>query len=271
MLRRFLEENVKESRLDSVYQFENEYEAEIYDFNILVKNSVHSWGISGGYRKPVATFIAYVDNDSDCVYENYGKITWIEKESKSPLHFKFDEMEMYRVKVRKSKENEKYFLLVDVIGKTQDNRLNAMKEKYQQPVAISNELGEFKLDRKLNQFCGNVDYFGELCSVNLEIEEGENGADYQLGIAKGIFSDLKTWDKNIREYVWESLKDTLDEWNEENITKEAFMKRIGVPSISVERDGCVSVMFETDDMFSDHAIEVVIDECGKYVSADIVG
>ena len=220
---------------------------------------------------PATTFIAYMDNDTGVFHDSYGKLTWIEKESKSTLRFQPKGMEMYRVKVRKNKENERLFFLVDVVGKVQESRLDVVKEKYQRPVVLTTELGEFTLDRRMNRFRGMVDYFGERCAVYLEIKEGESDADLQLDVAKRIFSNLQEWDAKVKEYACDKLLDIVDEWNEEAITKETFMQRIGMPDITVERGGSVMFMFETGDMCSDHAIEVVIDESGNWVSADIVG
>ena len=186
---------MKDYHLDPVHQFESNYEEQVHDLTVLVKNKIQGWAMDAGYRMPVTTFIAFVDNKNGHTYESYGRLTWIEKESKSAPRFQFKAMETYRVKVRKNKENEKVFLLVDVVGTVREKKLNAVKERYQQPVVITSELGEFRLDRRINQFCGKAAYFGEMCAVYLEVEEGEYSADLQMGIAKNIFNNLTEWDE----------------------------------------------------------------------------
>lgn len=57
-LEKVLEKNVKEPRLDPLYQFEHQYEKESFKMRVLIKNHILGWGIVRQYRKPRATFIA---------------------------------------------------------------------------------------------------------------------------------------------------------------------------------------------------------------------
>lgn len=266
-----LEENIDEPLLDAVYNFEGKFEEPITDLMVLVKRRICGWATQAGYRMPGATFIACIDNKSNEFSETCGKLTWIEKERKANIRFNFDDMGAYHVKVRRNKENKNSYLLVDVVKKVQDDRLEGVKDRYLTPVVITNELGEFRLDRNFNYFKAQVDYLGDKCFVYTNVEEGEATVGIQLDVVRRIFNDLKAWDKNIREYASEKLLDLANDWNEEDITKEEFIRRMGVPDITIDIDGSVEAMFDSDGMFTDHSIVIYIDENGCLLSADIVG
>ncbi len=266
-----LEENIEEPLLDAVRSFEGKYEDSITDITVLVKKRICGWAIKGGYRIPSATFMAYIDNKSNQFSQTCGRLAWIEKDRKANIRFNFHDMGIYHVKVRKSKENENSFLLVDVVKKVKDNRLESVKERYLIPVVITNELGEFTLDRNYNHFRGQLDYLGNTCFVYMNVEEGETTVGVQLEALRHIFADLKEWDESVKEYASCELLDLAGDWNEEDVTKEAFVQRIGVPDIMIDIDGSVEVMFGSDGMFTDHGTIIRIDENGNLLNADIVG
>lgn len=266
-----LEENVNEPLLDSVYNFEAKYEEAITDITVLIKKRIFCWATQAGYRIPGATFLAFIDNQTGEFSETCGRLTWIEKERKADIRFNFDDMGIYHVKVRKGKDNLNSYLLVDVIKKVKDHRLEEVKERYLTPVVITNELGEFTLDRNFNHFKGQADYLGDKCFVYMNVEEGETTVGVQTEVLKHIFADLKVWDKSIREYAFEKLSELANDWCEQDITKEEFVQRIGVPDITIDIDGSVEVMFDSDGMFTDHSIVIDIDENGNFKKAGIIG
>ena len=65
--------------------------------------------------------------------------------------------------------------------------------------------------------------------------------------------------------------DASDEIDSEEITKEIFMKRMEMSEIMVNSDGSLSLLYNDDDMFWGHVIEIDVDSSGKIISAYIAG
>ena len=181
-------------------------------------------------------------------------------------------MGTYRVLVKKNKENNNYYLLLDA-KKVRDDRFESIKEEYLKPVVINSKFGEFQLNKNYDRFEGVISYLGEKCCVYLNVEEGATTAEVQLNKLDEIFHNLADWDKNVKEYAVDQLLELANEWREDDteITKEQFIQRIGVPSLYINEDGYVEVRFDSDEMFTDHGILVEIDENGEMNSATIEG
>ena len=274
-LEKILEKDVSEPRLDALNIFENKFEEAVTDLTVLIKQKIVWWVCEDNYRRPTATFIASIDHKTNEINTSCGKLAWMEKERKSKIKFNFDDMGTYHVKVRRNKEDKDSYLLVDVVKKVKDNRLESIKENYLKPVIITSELGQFRLDRNNNRFEAQIDYFGGNCSIHMEVEEGETTADRQLDKLYEIFNDLENWDNCVKEYAANELLESANDWIDDEageITKEQFIQRIGVPlAIEVGRSGYIVVAFYDDDMFASHFIEIYIDENGKFDGSNLVG
>ncbi len=268
-----LEQDVREAQLDTRYRFESKFEEENMDLIVLIKQRICGWRIDSKYRIPKATFIASIDNRTNELSDSYGTLTWIEKDSHLNIKFNFEDLGIYLVRVRQSKEHNNSYMLLDVKKMVTDDRLESIREKYLEPVILKNELGEFKLDRNFNWFEGQMDYFGGKCPVYMRVEEGETAVDIQFRKLKEIFHNLEDWDKQLKEYVSNELLELANEWceDETEITKKQFLQRIGIPEINIGTDGTVEIMFNDDNMFNGHTIVVDIDENGEFTGADIVG
>lgn len=268
-----LEKSINDLRLDAAYNFESKFEEKVTELTVLVKQRIFGWAVNAGYRIPKAVFIASIDNKTNELSKSHGTLTWIEKGRKSGIKFNFSDMGTYIVKVRKSKENNNSYLLLDVLEKASDERLENIKENYLKLVVINDKLGKFNLDRNYNWFDGKIDYLGDKCTVEMKVEEGETSADIQLNKLKEIFGNLKVWDNHVREYASNELLELANEWceDEEEITKEEFIRRMGIPVLIIDKRGTVEAMFDSDNMFTDHSIVVDIDENGNFKSAAIEG
>ena len=273
-LEQVLEENVKVPTLDPIRIFESKFEEKETDLTVLIQRGINGWAIMDvNYRVPKAVFIASIDHNTNELSQSYGVLTWMEKESKSKIKFNFDDLEKYHVRVRKSKENDNSYLLLNVIKKMKDDRLERLKEEYIKPVVIRNEFGEFELDKDLNWFEGKIGYLGDTCIVRFSVEQGEAIAEKQLNRLGAITKDLADWDEKVKKYATQELFDLVNDWCEEEreITEEEFWQRIRVMEINIDPDGAVEVELDNDEMFTDHSIVIDIDEDGNFVSADIVG
>ena len=273
-LEQVLEENVKDPRLDPIRIFESKFEEKETDLMVLIQRRINGWGIMEvNYRVPKAFFIASIDHNTNELSQSHGVLTWMEKESKSKIKFNFDDLETYLVRVRKSKENDNSYLLISVIKKVKDDRLEQLKEEYLKPIVIRNEFGEFKLDKNFDWFEGEIGYLGDTCIVRLSVEQGETIAEKQLSRLGAITKDLADWDEKVKKYATQELSVLANDWCEEEreITEEEFCQRICVMEINIDPDGSVEVELDNDEMFTDHCIVIDIDENGSFVSADIEG
>ena len=267
-----LEKNVKEPLLDPLNSFEFRFEEQTTDMLVLIKKNIFA-STKNNYRTPGAVFIASIDLETNELNQSPGTLTWIEKKKSAKLKYNFKELEAYHIKARKNKNIDNSYMVQDVIKKVTDDRLEKIKEEYTKPVIINDSLGRFELDRKYNRFEGKIDFLGEMCNVYLEVEEGELTADMGLNKLREIYQNLEKWDTDVKEYVSNELLELANDWleGEGEILKEEFLQRIGIPDITIESDGVIRFMFDSDGIFSDHAIEVEINKNGEFINADIVG
>ena len=123
-------------------------------------------------------------------------------------------------------------MLCNVLKKVTDERMEKAKEELKKAIIINDSLGKFELNRNFNYFKGEIDYLGD-----------------------------------------ELLDSANEEWldDADEITREEFIQRIGNPNITIEPSGTVRFMFSSDEIFTDHGIEAVVDRNGNFISADIVG
>lgn len=272
-LEQVLEKDINEPKLDACYNFESKFEDQVTDLVVLIRKEISGWPVVANYRNPKVDFIASIDNKTNKLSQSQGILTWMEKDSKSKLKYKFDKMGTYLVRARRNKENNNSYLLVDVLKKVNDTRFENIKEEYLKPVIIRSESDEFKLNRNYDYFEGKIDYLDEKCSVRMIVNSGETTADIQLNKLREIIKDLTNWDSKLKKYVSQEMLDLANEWCEDEIeiTEEQFIQRIGVPGIVIRPDGEVEAWFESDGMFTDHAIVVEIDKNGNFGEVNLEG
>ncbi len=270
-----LEHDVKEKSFDPVYLFGLEYGDEIFDLAVLIKNRIIGYVCSAGHRTPGTTVIASVDLRTQEIDGSPASLRWIEKDSCSSIKYNFNDLGIYHIRARKSKTNANSYMLVDVVKKVKNEKLEQVKEEYIRPVTFMHGEAEFILDRRYNRFEGSQDYLGEKCEVWLEVLEGDISVKTQLQRLDEIFTDLPAFDNRVREFVaCELLEFANDDWlaeEEDAVTKEEFVRRIGIPLITIYPEGSMSLMFESDGMFTDHVITVEINASGEIEEAKIQG
>lgn len=217
-----LEYDIKEPLLDPLHKFESKFENDTTELTVLIKKRIYGWATEYKYKLPKVTFIAAIDSKTNELNTSYGQLKWIEKDRISKLKYNFDDMETYRVSVRKHKEISNSYMLLDVLEKVKDDRLEKIKEEYLKPVVINNKLGDFKLVRKYNHFEGQTDYLGEECLVYLDVPEGDVTVDVQLNKLNEIYTNLTNWNNAVKEYASDELLELANDWNqdENEITKE---------------------------------------------------
>lgn len=80
-------------------------------------------------------------------------------------------------------------------------------------------------------------------------------------------------EEQVREYIVEKITDIANEWaDSSSINKEQLLSYLSANELSVESNGDLTIYYVADkDIFTDHAIEVVIDKNDKIKRADLAG
>lgn len=268
-----LEYNVKDNRLDMGYLFDSEYDNDVLDLAVLIKSRIYGWSRTASYRFPKTTIIASVDLNTKEQANQPAYLCWIEKDTKSKLSHNFEDMGIYHIKARRNQQDQNSYMLVDVIKKVHNEYLEEIKEAYLKPVTFMYREAEFTLSRQYNRFIGELDYLGEKCDVFLHVSDDDISAENHIKKLDEIFSDLSAFDSKVKEFAAEELLNDVWEADEDGkeITKEDFMKRMGTPSIDIEKDGSMCFMYDSDGMFTDHSITISISSNGDFEEAGIEG
>lgn len=155
------------------------------------------------------------------------------------------------------------------------------KKKNKQIEIIDEVLGKFVLNQKCSWFEGDVDWLGESCRVLLNLDEADlDTADKVMGILRELYKDLKSWDDRFRAFAADELTKLANDWLQDSveegekpapITKEEFMRRMKIDTLSVTPMGDLIVDYDDDDMFWGHTIEVTANIDGGISEADMVG
>ncbi len=254
---------------DALVRFENSFYPEEKEKLFLVKSKMGSPSKSGGYFLNGARYIACIDCDTDEFHPQSGTIRWMYKFS---LFHKqdFDRLGIYKVKVRESRKNPRDHMIVKIIGKANDPKLNAIREEYLKPVILKTELGTFELDRDYDEYKGTVNYLNQEIPVYLNVEEGKTDASIQLQHLKEILSNQEQFDNMVRQYIADDK--TLWSWLEDgDYPREGFEKNLTYPALSIEPDGNKEIWFDGGDPFGGHSIVVSIDQNNTCKRIDLVG
>lgn len=99
-----------------------------------------------------------------------------------------------------------------------------------------------------------------------------------MKVLKRVVDNIVENDIKYREFAAQELIELANEWmdasdeiDKDKITKEIFMKRMEMSEIMVNSDGSLSLLYNDDDMFWGHVIEIEVDSSGKIISAYIAG
>lgn len=271
-------------------EFEKEFEAEEFQMLVLVKAPCSGAVYFNDMLRPSVDFLASVDLQTGELSQEKGRLEWLAKKNdkRKGWGHNFKQFGIYRVVVRKCIPRElkphqlKYmnnrYMLVRVIRKNaQNDELQVLKEYYSKPVSIENELGSFSLKREYSWFEGCVDWNGAKANVYLDTDkEDGDTAENAMAALKRLAEDLAENDAKFRKFAAENLTEAANDWLSEEdeaqeITKEDFAKRIKIGSATVSADGSLCLMYDDDDMFWGHIIEITVEPNGEPSDANIAG
>lgn len=285
--------------MNPVEEFEKRFEDSITDLLVLIKTDVGGAAVVGNMLRPSVEFIASVNTQTGEFSRETGRLEWMIKNRKLRIGwgYHFKRYQIYHIQARKNipitlepymrKTLNNCYMVVRVLGQNvSEPRLDAVRKHIMQPVSIADDaLGTFDLDRQFSWFEGTIDWLGTQCRVYLRTDEEDGDtAEHAFAHLRKLYEDRKTWDEKFRLFaadeLWELANDwygcdneNLDEDDEDviHITKEQFFHRISIESITIHPTGSLTLYYDADDMFTDHAIEIDANINGAMKSADIVG
>lgn len=143
-----------------------------------------------------------------------------------------------------------------------DEELLAIAEEIQKPVIISTkQFGNLTLDRSIDWFEGNAKWNEKSIEITFSVEPGEQTLPHEaLQTAERLWSDQAKWNKKIEDYVVQELLELkngtwLDE-GEKEVTRQQFLDRMTLTSISIDPDGEFEFWYDDGDLFWGHSISV---------------
>lgn len=287
--------------MDTVKEFEKRFEEKITDLLVLIKEPVGGAAIVDNMLRPSVEFIASVNTQTGEFSRETGRLEWMIKNSKFRIGWGYDfkQYQICHIRARKCipiplepymrKTLNNCYMVVKVLEKNaSEPRLDALRDHVMQPVSIVDDaLGTFVLNRQFSWFEGTVDWLDDQCRIYLRTDE-EDGETAENAFAhlKKLTENRKEWDDRFRLFAAEDLWKLANEWyecddeelDEEDedadtiyITKEQFFDRISIISITIYPSGRLTLYYDADDMFTDHAIEIDANINGDMKRADIVG
>ena len=268
--------------------FEKDFETEEYEMLILVQSSCKGAANIEDMLKPFVDFLASIDLRTGQFSHEKGRLEWLIKNdnNRQGWGYEFKQLGIYRVTARKCipQDQTPYmnnrYMLINVLEENASNKkLEALKAYYAKPITIENELGSFALDREFSWFEGSINWNGVDANVYLETDEEDGDTAKQaMKVLKRVVDNIVENDIKYREFAAEELTelangwmDASDEIDSEEITKEIFMKRMEMSEIMVNSDGSLSLLYNDDDMFWGHVIEIKVDSSGEIINAHIAG
>lgn len=235
--------------------------------------------------KANAELIAYVDCETDELFETSAKIEWEVSDRLSLNNIK--RFKIYHLKVKDLGENT--FLLIDILKKDVKNALleNILKECEQNASVTVEEpnLGKFVLDKTTKSLHSKLKWLSEKEEIDVYLNINEDNRINTLKkvgaffiTLEKVFKDKKNWDKKLKTYAAEHLADLATELRKNSKSLFKFLKvwkwyiiaKMKLVSLAVETDGEIVATFDDRKLFLGHKIIVRANVDNDEISSAIV-
>ena len=235
--------------------------------------------------KTNAELIAYVDYETNELFETSAKIEWEVSDKISLEDIK--RFKIYHLKVKDLGENT--FLLIDILQKDVKNTLleNTLKECEQNASVTVEEpnLGKFILDKTTKSLHSKLKWLSEKEEIDVYLNIDEDNRINTLKkvgaffiTLEKVFKDKKDWDKKLKTYAAEHLADLATELRKNSkslfkflkVWKWYFIGKMKLVSLAVETDGEIVATFDDRKLFLGHKIIVRANVDKNEVSSAIV-
>jgi hypothetical protein len=153
--------------------------------------------------------------------------------------------------------------LIEVVGKASDSQLQTLADELSQPVTIADEFfGELRLDRRLKAYearrgSGRMQY-DVLLTLRNAADPVQDRAMIQT--ARATLCRLEELITHYRNRAADELLSLYnDDWRQDEdpaLTREQFIERLTLTSVTLESDGEIFVYLQPGDLFGGHVIEI---------------
>ena len=273
--------------------FESEYRKEEKEITILTSDS--SGGATKCYDSWVCSkyFLVYFDVSSNEIKKGDGRINWLISDEDNRKHgftwpYNFRNGTIYRLKVRDLIDKTvpegrlpsyyNRFMVVEVIEENVHNdELLSILAEYRTPSIITDDaLGKFVLDKDLGLFEGEITWLDKIILAYLEVAtDNKDSWTQAMSMLHALTEQQKQKDIEFRAFAAKELTNLANDWSQDEdaveISKEDFIDRISLTSLSVTSSGDFTAYYNDDDMFLGHAVAVYGNSLTGIKSANIEG
>jgi hypothetical protein len=143
------------------------------------------------------------------------------------------------------------------IGSQIDPDLEEIGRRMKEPVVVQTaRFGPLTLDRRIDWFDGQADWNGQRVSLSIEPDENFDLTN-QLITAETLFSDSQAWGDKVRQFAVREKLELANDWQEEEVTKEQFLDRMTLKSISIKTEGRFEFWHDDGELFWGHSIQII--------------
>ena len=253
-------------RLDYNREFEENYNE--YEQTLLVYITDDKFYAGKNCIEGNISFTGSLNLENDYVNDKKGLLTW----NSTNNDYTFEKNKVYKVIVRKNKQRDDQYMLVEKVGRASDKRLNSIIKENGQEVIIKNDMGEFILDKQSNYIEGTIKYNNDTIDVLIVVKEDDTEASHQMKRLESIYIDLDRIINNAKDFVTKESSIIMKEWEPEDVIPiDTLFKELNKISIRIDFDGEVYMYFNSIDSLGGQDIEVVLKDDNSFEDMDMVG
>jgi hypothetical protein len=165
--------------------------------------------------------------------------------------------------------------LISLLDRPIDEELESILSEYLKPVELTDPVvGKLTLNRSVDDFEGNIAWVGKQIGLKISVYGGVDPLD-SLRTAKVLLANMETWAARVNDYAVAKLLELKnDSWldeGERHITREEFIRRMHLESITVYPEGKFEFWHNDGDLFWGHSILVSGSLSEGLTDADIPG
>lgn len=151
--------------------------------------------------------------------------------------------------------------LHEISGRVQDLDLQKIAEGLRVPTSYHDPvLGVFTLDRELDSYWKELDYWGTSIRVYLEVSADYEPAPESLAIARAVLMNPDEWRARWEDYAMKHIYPD-DDWFDEDVEwdRETFLAEPLLTSINCMTEGGFDLYFDSRRLFADHRLVVSVE------------
>lgn len=165
--------------------------------------------------------------------------------------------------------------LISLLDCPIDEELESILSDFLKPVELTDPVvGKLTLNKSIDQFEGSIAWFGKQIGLKIPVDESGDPSD-SLRTAKVLLANMESWAAKVTDYAAANLLELKnDSWldeGEQPITREEFIRRMQLESITAYPEGAFEFWHHDGDLFWGHSILVSGSLSKGLTDADIPG